>query len=261
MARIMAQMQIRIMDYVRRSLIVVCFVVAAGLAPLDTGGTSGRAYGYSEADLERVKNTNACPKCDLSGADLSGADLVVADLRSVNLSGASLKDAWMSNAWLTGANLRDADLSGANLEGADLGGADLRGANLTGTILTVVSVKGADFTGAKGLTAEQVSELKKAGAIVDVGGVGDTGGEDSSNISEAITTIRKRGGIEGLSITKGDRKSGEENKEQLLKTKECPGCDLHGVDLHGADLYGDNLFRADLHGANLEGAKLQNATL
>ncbi|MCP4366156.1 MAG: pentapeptide repeat-containing protein, partial [Planctomycetes bacterium] len=206
------------MDYGKRSLFVVCFIVVAGLVPLDTGGLSGRAYGYSDADLERVKNTNACPKCDLSGADLSGADLAIADLRSVNLSGASLKEAWMNNVWLTGANLRDADLSDANLEGADLEGADLRGANLTGTILTVASVKGADFTGAKGLTPEQVSELKKGGAILDVGGVdgaGDISGDDSSNVSEAMDTIRKRGGIEGLSTVEGDGKSAEKNKEQL----------------------------------------------
>ncbi|UBF23888.1 pentapeptide repeat-containing protein [Kovacikia minuta CCNUW1] len=57
--------------------------------------------------LRQLRNTNACPGCDLSGADLRGWNLRNADLRG-------------------------ADLSNADLRGADLNGADLRGANLYG---------------------------------------------------------------------------------------------------------------------------------
>lgn len=59
--------------------------------------------------------------------------------------------------------------------------------------------------------------------------------------------------------------------EQLLKTKECPGCDLSGVNLSGVDLSGANLSGADLSnaslsntmlaGANLSGANLRGANL
>ncbi len=45
----------------------------------------------------------------------------------------------------------------------------------------------------------------------------------------------------------------DENIANLLSTRKCPGCDLHGADLKGAELYG-----ADLHGADLSGANLQD---
>jgi uncharacterized protein YjbI with pentapeptide repeats len=58
----------------------------------------------------------------------------------------------------------------------------------------------------------------------------------------------------------------QENKEKLLKTKSCPGCDLAGVnlnraDLVGADLQGANLTKAKFFLANLAGANLQKARL
>lgn len=49
--------------------------------------------------------------------------------------------------------------------------------------------------------------------------------------------------------------------QQLLETRECPGCDLRNVNLKKADLKGVNLEGADLEGANLESAKLENANL
>ena len=58
----------------------------------------------------------------------------------------------------------------------------------------------------------------------------------------------------------------QENKEKLLKTKSCPGCNLAGVnlnraDLAGADLQGADLTRAKFFLANLAGANLQKARL
>ena len=63
----------------------------------------------------------------------------------------------------------------------------------------------------------------------------------------------------------------EENRENLLKTKECVGCDLEGVNLEhvalrGADLHYSNLHNAKmrfarLHSANLNGADLSGADL
>ena len=63
--------------------------------------------------LQRLKETNQCPRCDLQGADLYEANLQAADLR------------------------------GADLRGADLRGADLRKANLQGATLTAIySIEG-----------------------------------------------------------------------------------------------------------------------
>ncbi|NOQ46505.1 MAG: hypothetical protein GQ559_07510, partial [Desulfobulbaceae bacterium] len=61
----------------------------------------------------------------------------------------------------------------------------------------------------------------------------------------------------------------QENFQQLIKTNECPSCDLAGIvlirvylagaNLAGANLAGAKLYLADLSGANLRGANLQGA--
>jgi uncharacterized protein YjbI with pentapeptide repeats len=52
-----------------------------------------------------------------------------------------------------------------------------------------------------------------------------------------------------------------EQLAQLMKTKECNGCDLSGADLIGADLIGAKLQGANLNATNLTGANLSNADL
>ena len=47
--------------------------------------------------------------------------------------------------------------------------------------------------------------------------------------------------------------------KQLLKTKQCPKCDLVGLDLRGDPVANPNGF--DLSGANLQGANLSGARL
>lgn len=64
------------------------------------------AYAYNQADLQRLKITNSCPYCDLSGTLMGG---------------------WQLN----GANLNGADLHNANLTGANFSGAGLTGATWT----------------------------------------------------------------------------------------------------------------------------------
>ena len=133
---------------------------------------------YSQKDLDQLKNTNQCPRCDLRRADLRRADLSEAnlrgaDLRWANLSGADLSGADLSGVRLIGANLSGADLSGvmsydrsvsrydyitvdlrrANLSGANLSEAvldfvDLSEANLSGANLTNAFLSGANLTGA-----------------------------------------------------------------------------------------------------------------
>ncbi|CAI8305441.1 MAG: Secreted effector protein PipB2 [Flavobacteriaceae bacterium] len=67
------------------------------------------------ADIQKLKDTGACIKCDLIAAYLKGADLSHA-----NLSGADLKSANLAGANLSGTNLSDANLSYARMNGAIL---------------------------------------------------------------------------------------------------------------------------------------------
>ncbi|WP_414528256.1 pentapeptide repeat-containing protein [Nodularia chucula] len=48
---------------------------------------------------------------------------------------------------------------------------------------------------------------------------------------------------------------------QLLTTRQCPGCNFQGVDLEKADLRGVNLSNANLNDADLTQANLSNAKL
>lgn len=49
--------------------------------------------------------------------------------------------------------------------------------------------------------------------------------------------------------------------ERLLKTNQCPRCNLQGADLKQANLFGANLVGSDLRGADLSGAHLGSANL
>ena len=83
--------------------VLVCFLAASTLS-----------YGFDEKQLKTLKASNACKKCDLSGANLSGANLTSTILQSANLSGANL-----SGANCTGANFNEANLKGANVTKAN----------------------------------------------------------------------------------------------------------------------------------------------
>ena len=48
---------------------------------------------FNPEDLEKLKKTNECLWCDLSGANLTDADLYEAKLRYANLKGAFLRSA------------------------------------------------------------------------------------------------------------------------------------------------------------------------
>ena len=54
---------------------------------------ASNVWAYSESDLARLKATNACEGCDLSGASLRGTDLTDANLTDVDLRFARLDDA------------------------------------------------------------------------------------------------------------------------------------------------------------------------
>lgn len=76
---------------------------------------ANNAAAFDPNDLQKLKDTGNCVKCDLSAAFL----------RSINLKGANLE---FGNLW-------DARLEGSNLEGANLKGAVLVDAGMYGTIL------------------------------------------------------------------------------------------------------------------------------
>ena len=76
-------------------------------------GLSWHVGAFDEDDLKKLKATNECLKCDLSGAYLYAANLT-----RENLTG----------AWLSGVNLTDANLTGADLTDAE----NFNTANTTG---------------------------------------------------------------------------------------------------------------------------------
>jgi len=70
------------------------------------------AHAFEAADLEKLKETGRCIKCDLFNTKLIGANLPGVNLSGADLNGASLIKADLSGANLSGANLAHADLSG-----------------------------------------------------------------------------------------------------------------------------------------------------
>jgi hypothetical protein len=111
--------------------------------------------GKIEKNIERLRNTNSCPGCELFYANLRGANLSSANLISANLF----------NAYLGGANLTNAYLMHSYLNGADLINANLKGADLTYANLINAYLGGANFEGANlkhviDLTIEQLSKVK-----------------------------------------------------------------------------------------------------
>ena len=106
-------------------------------------GITWQAVAFNEADLQKLKSSLKCPKCDLADADLSGAKLAGA-----NLNYANLDKARFFRAELVGANLTEADLTGGDLGFADLTGADLSGANLIDAYMEDTNLQDANLAGA-----------------------------------------------------------------------------------------------------------------
>ena len=135
-------------DYFKMKRTLTALTVAATMF-------ASSASAFEPDDLQKLKDTGNCERCDLMGADLSGAflysanlfmaNLFMANLNGANLEGSSLEGASLEGAELLGANLdsadlRNADLYGANLSGANLSGADMNGATLCNTIMPDNSV-------------------------------------------------------------------------------------------------------------------------
>ncbi len=148
--------------YIKKSLLITVFSVQIVLCiKLCLSDASSVKV---EKNIERLRNTNSCPGCELFYANLRGANLSSANLISANLFHADL-----SGANLTNANLTNAYLSGANFGGANLTNAKLHNAEVIDTY----------FFGVKGLTLKQKKDLKKRGAIIETGETGET--EDNNH--------------------------------------------------------------------------------
>jgi uncharacterized protein YjbI with pentapeptide repeats len=114
--------------YLRRSaLVVACIVCLAAGAPADRSLAESVT---AKENLEKLKKTNSCRGCDLSGLTLNRLHLAGADLEGADLS---MVKFFLTN--LSGANLKNSNLKGTSFGGCDLGEADLRGADLRGTSL------------------------------------------------------------------------------------------------------------------------------
>jgi uncharacterized protein YjbI with pentapeptide repeats len=181
--------------YIKKSLLITVFSVPIVLSiKLCLSDASSVEV---EKNIERLRNTNSCPGCELfyanlRGANLGSANLISANLFHADLSGANLTNAYLMHSYLNSAALTDANLEGADLTYADLNSADLSaanlvGANLTNANLTNAYLSGANFGGAnltyaklnnaevadtyffgvKGLTLKQKKDLKKRGAIIE----------------------------------------------------------------------------------------------
>jgi uncharacterized protein YjbI with pentapeptide repeats len=137
--------------------------------------TNAQMYGagLTDANLSRANLGDADMRlaflkdADLSSADLSGASLATADLRGADLSSADLSGTSLRWADLSGAAVIQADLSGADLVHADLSDANLSAADLIDADLSKASLSdahlfGANFSGAKGITNEELEQQAKS---------------------------------------------------------------------------------------------------
>jgi uncharacterized protein YjbI with pentapeptide repeats len=140
----------------------------ANLSKANLSNANLSAANLSKANLSKANLSNAnLYAANLSKANLSNANLSAANLSKANLSNANLTGAVLSGANLSGANLSNANLSGAHLAGADLTGANLNRANLQNADLRGANVTGVDFTGATGLSAQQIDYIRISGGILD----------------------------------------------------------------------------------------------
>lgn len=114
----------------------------------------------AQENLEKLKATNSCRGCDLSGLTLNRANLAGADLEGADFSKTKFHLTNLSGANLRNANLKGASFAGTDLGEADLRGADLRGASLEGAYLEKALLEG-EFITAKPYEEIGVTDVEK----------------------------------------------------------------------------------------------------
>jgi uncharacterized protein YjbI with pentapeptide repeats len=86
------------------------------------------AYGADPRDVQRLKQTGECERCNLVGADLRNANLRDAKLKDANLEAANLSGANLQNTNFKRANLRAVNFRNAIIRDTDFSEANLKDA-------------------------------------------------------------------------------------------------------------------------------------
>lgn len=130
-------------------------------------GLSLPAAAQNAGHIDKVRNGQSCPGCNLfqadlaymdaDGVDVSGArlrqsDMQLATFNRWNLSGANLSVANLFGARFNGSNFSNVNFENATLVGGYFGSSTFAGANLSGANLS-----GADLHLSRGLTQGQLN--------------------------------------------------------------------------------------------------------
>jgi uncharacterized protein YjbI with pentapeptide repeats len=86
------------------------------------------ARGANPRDLQRLKQTGECERCNLVGADLRNANLRDGNLKDANLEAANLAGANLQNTNFKRANLRAVNFKNAIIQDTDFSEANLKDA-------------------------------------------------------------------------------------------------------------------------------------
>jgi uncharacterized protein YjbI with pentapeptide repeats len=86
------------------------------------------AHGADPRDVQRLKQTGECERCNLGGADLRNLNLRDAKLKDANLEAANLSGANLQNTNFKRANLRAANFKNAIIQDTDFSEANLKDA-------------------------------------------------------------------------------------------------------------------------------------
>lgn len=243
----------------------------ASEVPEEDDGFDGSQYDYGEEDVvdadvnARFLNltqyntfltTNACVRCDLSGADFSGVDftavapgfatLTGSDLTSADLTGADLTGSTLNKVKLDSADLTNAVLVNVNLTSATLKEADLTSAVLTGANLTRARLDDAILSNANLATAN-LTRARFNRALLD-----------GANLNAASMTyvVLEYADLTGAVLT------GAVN----MRYAKAGAADFTNADFTNAVLTstyfnGATLTNANLSGANLSRARFNSADL
>ncbi len=104
------------------------FYIAAAATICTTLGMVRIAQGADPRDIQRLKQTGECERCNLVGADLRNANLRDAKLKDANLEAANLSGANLQNANFKRANLRAVNFRNAIIQDTDFSEANLKDA-------------------------------------------------------------------------------------------------------------------------------------
>lgn len=262
-------------------------ILAAASMSVYLGGV---AIAANPEHVDRLKRTNQCPLCDLSGANLQdvnlfGSNLVGANLRGANLSGANLGSANLTDADFTGATLTKAYLHQAILESTMFtsatltdaylrdarfldtifGGATLRGANLSRTNLAGAVLKGADLSNAN-LSYATLTGLRPVAITLNpfATGIAATLSKylcERTPSNQDLEGAARQGLDLALADLSGSRLQGANLQGAVLTRGNLTDADLTNADLTAACLNGATLTNANFDGANLENTNLDQAII